>query len=532
METHSLLSAPAESQNCSHASPNGEPAEAELSEAELDALIDSGALDDEILRAGVDIIPTTDDELHAYIHAYYGIRIARTAVCPGHVSPFQAVADTFFIRYPDEDSVWIGGRGVGKTLNFAITEHLLLRFFGDTIANIGAVEEQAKKCYSYIEGFTRNPYFADDLLKKPMLSKTYFRNGGFIEVLPGTKNRVNSPHPRLACWDEVDLIDWAVLQEGLSMPSRHNGRPPQTIFTSSLKKPYGPMIRLMEGAAARKLRTYTFCVFEVIERCEPDRHQNGEGCKTCPLAPECLDSEVLEDGTISLLPGPGKAARADGFMPIDDVIKKYRALDADTWDSQWRCKRPSVKGLIFPMYDENVHVVDYEWNPALPVYCGIDFGYSNPSCAIYAQVLATDEVILFAEDYGAMRTTQELGVSMKRAPWFHSTLWREGDPAAADARATLQRMGIAVHPANNTVDPNDSDGGIARIRWALKPNGRKWPLLYVARVCENFRREIRFYHRPDTKEDRNEDERPVKVDDHAIDATRYLMARLVKFKGK
>jgi hypothetical protein len=481
-----------------------------------------------VFQEQLNVCPESDEELHAYIELYYGYRVPRVAVCPGHCAPFDAMTDLFFLRHPSHDAVWVGGRLTGKTLDFAITEHAMMRFFGDEIANIGSVEAQAKKCYSYIEKFATLPHFLPDLVKRPLMSETILKNGGRVEVLPGTKKRVNSPHPRLAMWDEVDQIDPAVLQEGISMPQRMNGRAPQAVFTSSLKYAYGPMVQIMEGAAERAIRKHVWCVFEVIERCELARHQDGEGCKECPLAPECLDSETLPDGTISLLPGPGKAARADGFMPIDDVIKKYRGLDKDTWDSQWRSKRPSVRGLVYPQWDDNVHIIDYDWNPTLPVYAGIDFGYTNPSAVVYLQVTPDGKIIAFDELYQNMMLDEELARRMKSSPYFDATIWRMGDPAAAGSRATLNANGVMVSAADNTKDTGKDNSGISKIRWLLAPPGRPDPLFYVARRCKSLIGEFRTYHVPEEKDDRNRVEQPVKNDDHALDACRYAVARLVK----
>lgn len=481
--------------------------------------------------AFVSVRPATDEQLWEYIRVFLGIAIPRIAVCPGHQSPFQAIADLFFLRHPNENLLLVGGRGTGKTLGFAIAEFLLLHFDADTIANVGAVEEQAKKCYSYIQRINLDPLFGQ-FVASSMLSRTRYKNGGEIEILPGTMNRVNSPHPRLACLDEVDLMPWAVMQEALSMPVRTNGRAPQTVYTSSLKKRYGPMVRLMDEAQERALRTYTFCVFEVIERCPEDRHKGGIGCQTCPLKTECLDQEQHADGTIEYFPGPGRASRAEGFMKIDDVIKSYRSLDPDTWDSQWRCKQPSAKNLIYPMFDPQVHVIDYEWQPNLPVYSGIDFGYTNPSVAIYVQVLPNDEIVIFAEDYKSMRDDTELAESIKSTPWFATTQFREGDPAAAVSRANLARAGVHVRAAINTKDLSKDDSGISKIRWLLAPKGRDRPLLFVAKQCVNTIREWKAYHNKEQSAliDRNAPEEAAKVEDHCMDAVRYCISRLVRHK--
>src|SRR5213595_2423415 len=63
--------------------------------------------------------PQTDDELHALIRALWGINLPRVAVCPEHVSPFQAVAHAFFARDPGY-AVWYASRGSGKSLALAV----------------------------------------------------------------------------------------------------------------------------------------------------------------------------------------------------------------------------------------------------------------------------------------------------------------------------------------------------------------------------------------------------------------------------
>jgi hypothetical protein len=498
------------------------------------------AMREQALDAYVDIRPHNDDALHAYIAAYYGYRIARNAVCPGHCAPFDGVADLFFMRNPELDQIWVGGRGVGKTLNLSIVEHLLLRFFGDTIANIGAVEKQALKLYSYIEHHSTLPRFLKDLAKRPLLSKTYFKNGGFIEVMPATMSRVNSPHTRVAAVDECDLCDQKILDEAQSIPIRVHGRPPQMIFTSSLKFAYGPMVKLTDEAIEKGRKSYTFCVFEVIEKCPPTRHREGDGCRTCPLAKECLDERVdPHTGKTTSLPGPGRAARSDGFMPIPDVIRMYQSLDADTWDSQWRCKRPSSKGLVYPQFGPH-HVIDYmgkgdpiigKYNPSLPAYAGVDFGFANATAIVYVQVTPDHKIVAFAEDFAERRISEDTAASMKREPWFANLAWIVGDPAALDARMTLQRHGVPITAANNSKAVHKQDSGISKIRWALAPQGGIAPFLYIDASCKNLLREMRSYHTPEEREYKNADERPVKSDDHAVDAFRYACAKLIRSTG-
>lgn len=484
---------------------------------------------DAVFEEALETRPATDDELHAFIELFYGYRIPRVAVCTdlGHVSPFQALADAFFNRYPNKNALWTGGRGSGKTLPFAILEHISIHFNGDEVVNVGAIEAQAERCYSYITEFSGKQWFKPFLTKPPMISKSFWKNGGKLEILPGTKRAVNGPHPRMAMLDEVDLFDWAVLQEAWNMAITRNGLPPQIVLTSSLKFAYGPMIRLMDEAEKRAIKPYTWCVFESIERCPPTRHKDGEGCMTCPLARECLYSTVTPDGEISLLPGPGRAAHADGFRPIDEVIMLYAGLDTDTWDSQMRSKRPSSRGLVYPMFGDH-HIIEYEWNPALPVYGGLDFGFTNPSAFIAAQLTPDGELVFFDEIVVEGTLDEHLARLIRAKPYFANLQWTMGDPAAAQSRATMRHHGVEVTAADNTKDTSKDSSGISKMRWLLAPPGSTRPRAFVDKRCVNLIRGFRTYHVADEKDDRNMDEKPVKHDDHALDGARYIVARIVK----
>lgn len=482
------------------------------------------------------ITPLTRDELHEYIESEYGFNIPRTAVCDGHCSPFDAISDAFF--GVTLDSIWVGPRTGGKTLQFALLDHLMMKHYGTTIANVGAIEEQAKKCYSYIRDILNRPQFKDDVAGESLMSQTSLNNGAKVEILPATMGRVNSPHPERAHWDEIELTDWRIIQEGLSMPVRTNGRPPATIYTSSRKKAYGPMERLLEEAdearreGTKGLSVYAWCVFEIIEQCPEERHQNGApaGCGSCQLQDACRERVNDQFGLSTYAPGPGRAARSRGWMPIDDVIAKFIRMDRQVFDAQWLSLRPETSGLAYPMFDERIHVIDYEYNAAFPVVCGIDYGYTNPSVAIYAQPTPGDDVVIFAEDYYAGRTPDVLADDIKREPWFENTAWRVADHDAGDT-ATLKARGVDTERADKSssiMEQPNVIGGISLVRWALKPSGRKRPILYISRKCKNTIREIKQYHIADEKEDRNADEKPVKSNDHAMDAMRYMMVRLYR----
>jgi len=475
-------------------------------------------------------VPQTDDELWEYVNSEYGYAIPRVPVCENHTAPFIALADSFFGRV--NDCIWIGPRTGGKTLQFAILDHLLFYHFDCTIANVGAIDIQAQKCYQYFESFATKPQFKDKLLKAPMLSRTYGTNGGMVEIMPATMNRVNSPHPNRAHLDEVELMLPKVLEEAKSMPNSQGDRAPATIWTSSRKKAHGPMEALLADAPSKGIPVSKWCVFEIIEQCPPERHLEGVGCVTCPLHDICKEKLVHPDGSTEFKQGPGRAARARGWMRIDDVAAKYRSIDWGVFRAQWLSERPETSGLAYPMFDEDVHIIDYTYHPAFPVVCGIDFGFTNPNVALFIQATENDDLVVFAEHYKWQETATEFALSLKTDPWFEKTSWRVADSANRGDRETLIAYGVdnvPIQKAGTPMDKSSVINGINLVRYLLKPAGRR-PILYFAKNVANCIREIKAYHHPDSRNEKNAEELPAKMDDHAMDALRYAVMEL--FKGQ
>lgn len=276
------------------------------------------------------------------------------------------------------------------------------------------------------------------------------------------------------------------------------------------------------------------CVFEIIERCPPERHKEGKGCETCPLREICKEKEIAPDGTERWKPGPGRAARANGWMNIDDVISKFKSITWEVFRAQWLSERPETSGLVFPRFDPEKHVIDYVYNPNFPVACGIDFGYVNPNVCLAIQMLPNDDLVICDEIYVRQHTADEFAKLIKQKPWFSRVKAFIADPANRGDRETLNKHGVSNMPADKSQKKGESsvENGLNLMRWLFTPMGRPRPMLYVARHCVNTIKEAETYHiAPVTNSDEKDPaETPSKVDDHAMDAARYVLTWL--FRGQ
>jgi hypothetical protein len=329
------------------------------------------------------------EALHDWIVACLGINIPTKKICPEHCAPFDFIADVFFEEV--SDVIAVANRNGGKTINFAIIDLLnsLVHNKCET-ATVGAIEEQAKKCYKYLQDFINHHEFVFEMVEDSLISETRFSNGSLVQILTGTINGVNSPHPNKNFLDEVDLMKWPVLQEAFSMAISTNGIKAQNILTSTRKYRTGPMSRLIAQADSLGFKTYIWCIRETVEAHDP------EVCKNSVYAGDCK----------------GACDISEGFYSFDDVISKKAKLDADIWESQWLCLRPSVQGLVYPRFSDVDNVTrEWQFDPSLPTYIFEDFGYAvdHPDVALFCQVdFPKQQVVVFDEIYTNKKGTEEI----------------------------------------------------------------------------------------------------------------------------
>lgn len=179
-----------------------------------------------------------------------------------------------------------------------------------------------------------------------------------------------------------------------------------------------------------------------------------------------------------------------------------------------------AEGAVYDMWDEDRHVVDEVPTPheARLIYCGVDYGTTNP-CAFLLISLADDTWYVHREYYhdsravGRQKTDAEysrdlaefLGDLKTRVPVVI-------DPSAASFKEQLQSDGFIVWEADNSV----LDG--IRAVATLLNEGR----LKVHRSCQNLIREFSAYVWDEKAQKRGED-KPLKENDHALDALRYVI---------
>jgi len=82
----------------------------------------------------------------------------------------------------------------------------------------------------------------------------------------------------------------------------------------------------------------------------------------------------------------GRARKATGYLKIEDVLTQMRRSSRAAFESEMLCLRPSLENVVFAEFDSQTHIAPADYNPDLPLYRAIDFGFVNPFVCLWIQV--------------------------------------------------------------------------------------------------------------------------------------------------
>lgn len=178
----------------------------------------------------------------------------------------------------------------------------------------------------------------------------------------------------------------------------------------------------------------------------------------------------------------------------------------------------TFEGLVYEEFRRNVHVAERA-GPWQRVVVGVDEGYTNPA-VLLAVGVDTDGRAHIIEEFYKRRVLQgDVVAEAVRMHKAHGVEAFQVDPSAAGLIAEMRSVGLPVRAANHAVTP-----GIQGVKARLAVQGDGRPRLTVDPACANTLAEFESYvwkgGRSGSKDE------PEKVNDHAMDALRYVVNSL------
>lgn len=193
------------------------------------------------------------------------------------------------------------------------------------------------------------------------------------------------------------------------------------------------------------------------------------------------------------------AITEDYLSDLDNSLSGHRR--ARLFEGLW----VAAEGLVYPQAEScfGPHIQP----PVGTLVGGMDFGFSNPFCALGGTRYKADDgrwhLYIWYERY---KTQCTIGEHAKALPTGH--VWY-ADPSAAESIIELNRAG---HKTRKAI--NDILIGVNAVNTRIDAG-----TLHISERCSALRAELGAYHYPDDKES----EKPVDEFNHACDALRYLV---------
>ena len=470
--------------------------------------------------------PTARDDVWLYVQRNLGVRLPHKAFTPGHSTPLDFVADA--LARPGADlAVWANRSGM-KTLSSSIVAAMEFAFSpGELRARVlSGSEDQARHLYAYWAQWC-DMLLADRVVQGPGRLLTRLDNGD-LEILAASQKRVRGAKVQRLFRDEIDEIDPDVYGASVGMLVSRPGRPARTIDTSTWHYAGGPMSRLVAGAARRGVRLHKWNIWETIERCPLERHQNGRGCDTCRLAGPCVEKARLHHGQPDRR--LGIAAEACGSLAVDDAIKQLCQWSRRQWQAEAECQRPSLEGLVYPAFDRGVHVEQgLTLRPNLPTWRAVDWGFNEFAC-LWIQMDTRGGVHVVDEYCSRHATTADnargvLGRHHGKSLRVEATYC---DPAGASRNdqtgysdvQVFESMGIPC-VYNTSPRAREVRNGINLVRSLLRP-GAGPPRLKVAAGCTRLIEAFESYRSRQVNGQFIDEPVKPQACDHVMDALRYF----------
>ncbi len=213
------------------------------------------------------------------------------------------------------------------------------------------------------------------------------------------------------------------------------------------------------------------------------------------------------------------------YLAQEEVARLQSSMSEDVLSTRCYGHFKASSGLVYPQFDEAVHVIDpfdipTDWQDKL----SIDPGLRNPlSCHFYA-VDYDGNVYVVAEHYDKDRDVSyhaerinEIADSLNWHRDMDGKLTALIDSAAGQRTlASTQSVAELFRDKGIAVDTRvnkDMFSGIMRVRDVLAERPAR---LYIFRNCTNLIRELKGYRWGDN-------DLPIKRDDHSLDELRYYL---------
>lgn len=201
-------------------------------------------------------------------------------------------------------------------------------------------------------------------------------------------------------------------------------------------------------------------------------------------------------------------------IPPEEIDKAREELTEDRFAQEYEADFRKSEGLVYKEFDRKFHTFSDEPDiEMVAVFGGHDFGTNNPCASITIKKDRDARYWVTDEFYKSGLTDAQQADYVAGLKWDRCY----PDPESASGILEMERRGVNVR---EVVKNKDSvRNGINTVKELFLTNRLK-----IHESCKNLIWEFETYSYPERRPDRNEEENPIKENDHALDALRYALS--------
>ena len=176
------------------------------------------------------------------------------------------------------------------------------------------------------------------------------------------------------------------------------------------------------------------------------------------------------------------------------------------------------EGQVYKNFQYQAHVVEKAPDNLHEFVFGIDWGFTNALVGLIIGYDADGRKYVLEEFYEHGVQVDVLRDWLLNKKKEYNLAKGYADPSEPQFIIQFNRSGLFVMEADNEVMP-----GINAVYKELEPAADGKPRLYILARCQHTIEEFSKYRYKDAKDGVPQQENPLKVDDHAMDALRYVV---------
>jgi len=200
------------------------------------------------------------------------------------------------------------------------------------------------------------------------------------------------------------------------------------------------------------------------------------------------------------------------YIPKDEIDRAKETLPPERFAQEYEASFQKTQGLVYKEFSRERHLYDELPEGRFDKFGAIDFGYRNPTAVL--DIRFNGEYVYVDDEWYKRERTDSQIADYVKACNFQAVY---PDPENQGGIEELRRRNINVREVSK--GKGSVEAGIQMVRELFLRKRLK-----VNKRCVNLIAELEMYSYDDEKKEKDENEKPIKANDHALDALRYFIS--------